>query len=87
MVDKSISIRTKIIAVSMLWGTITFSAIWAVPRVVFRIAPRAIPEGVFLWGIRLILLAIAIGVTIHILSYKTKRKTEKEVPDENRING
>ena len=87
MIDKSISKRTKIITVSMLWGAILFSAIWAVPKVVFRIAPKAIPEGVFLWGIRLILLAIAIGVTIHVLSYKTKRKTEKEVADENRIDG
>ena len=87
MVHKSISIRTKIITVSMLWGTILFSAIWAVPKIVTKIAHETIPEGVFLWGIRLVLLAIAIGVTIHILTYKTKRKAEKGIPDENRIDG
>ena len=76
MIDKSISLRTKIVTISMLWGTITFSAIWAVPKVA--------PNGVFLWVIRLALLAIAIGVTIHVLSYKTKRKTEKEASDENK---
>ena len=74
MVDKSISIRTKVVTVSMLWSTITFSAIWAVPRVA---------EGVLLWVIRLVLLAIAIGVTIHVLSYKTKKKTEGESSGEN----
>ena len=65
MVDKSISIRAKIITVSMLWGTILFSAIWAVPKVA--------PTEVLLWVIRFALLAVAIGVTIHVLSYKTKK--------------
>ena len=74
MVDKSISIRTKVVTVSMLWSTIIFSAIWAVPRVA--------PNGVFLWVIRLALLAIAIGVTIHVLSYKTKKKTDGESLEE-----
>ena len=74
MIDKSISTRTKIVTVSMLWGTITFSAIWAVPKVA---------EGVPMWVIRLVLLAIAIGVTIHVLSYKTKKKTEGESSGEN----
>ena len=74
MVDKSISVRTKIITVSMMWGAILFSAVWMVPKVA--------PEGVLLWVIRLILLVIAIGVTIHVLSYKTKKQpgedTEKQ---------
>jgi uncharacterized membrane protein YbaN (DUF454 family) len=65
MVDKSISIWAKIITVSMLWGTILFSAIWAVPKVA--------PTEVLLWVIRFALLAVAIGVTIHVLSYKTKK--------------
>ena len=73
MVDKSISTRTKVVTVSMLWGTITFSAIWAVPRVV---------EGILRWVIRLALLAVAVGVTIHVLSFKTKKKTDEESPDE-----
>ena len=69
MVDKSISTRTKVVTISMLWGTITFSAIWAVPKVAHN--------EIFLWVIRLVLLFIAIGVTIHVLSYKT-RKTRKK---------
>ena len=79
MVDKSISTRTKIITVSTMWAAILFSAIWAVPKVVSKIASETIPEGVLLWGIRLVLLVIAIGVTIHVLSYKTK-KQDKENP-------
>jgi len=55
--DKSISLRTKIIIISMLWGTISFSAFLVVSA----------------WWLRLILFAIAIGVTIHILSYKTRK--------------
>ena len=58
-VDKSISLRTKIIVVSMLWGTMLISAFWAVS----------------VWWLRLLLFAIAGGITIHILSYKTKKKT------------
>ena len=55
--DKSIPLKTKIIIVSMLWGTILFSVFFAVS----------------VWWIRILLLAVAIGVTIHILSFKTKR--------------
>jgi len=54
--DKSISIRTKIVIISTLWGTILFSAFFIVSA----------------WWLRLILLAIAVGVTIHILSFKTR---------------
>ncbi|MDR2583795.1 MAG: YbaN family protein [Fibromonadaceae bacterium] len=55
--DKSISLKTKIIIISMLWGTISFSAFFVVSA----------------WWLRLILFAIAVGVTIHILSFKTRR--------------
>jgi uncharacterized membrane protein YbaN (DUF454 family) len=55
--NKAIPLKIKIIAVSMLWCSILLSAFLAV----------------FIWWIRLILFAIAIGVTIHILSYKTKK--------------
>jgi len=55
--DKSISLKTKIIIISMLWVTILISAFLAVS----------------IWLIRLILFAIAIGVTIHIISFKTKK--------------
>jgi len=55
--DKSISLRTKIVIISMLWGTILFSVFIVVSA----------------WWLRLILFAIAIGVTIHILSFKTRK--------------
>jgi len=54
--DKSISKRTKVVIISMLWGTILVSAFLVVSA----------------WWLRLILFAIAIGVTIHILSFKTR---------------
>jgi len=54
--DKSIPLRTKILIISMLWGTISFSAFVVVSA----------------WWLRLILFAIAVGVTIHILSFKTR---------------
>jgi len=56
--DRSISLKTKIMTISMLWITISLSAFLAVS----------------VWWIRLLLFAIAIGVTIHILSYKTTKK-------------
>ena len=56
--DKSISLKTKIISISMLWTTIFVSAFWAVSE----------------WWLRVLLFAVAIGVSIHILSYKTKEK-------------
>jgi uncharacterized membrane protein YbaN (DUF454 family) len=55
--DKAIPLKIKIIIISMLWTTILLSAFLAVSQ----------------WWLRAILFAIAIGVTIHVLSYKTKR--------------
>ncbi|KAA6347261.1 Inner membrane protein YbaN [termite gut metagenome] len=57
--DKSIPLRIKIIAVSMLWVTILFSVIVVVKT---------------LW-LKMLLLAITIGVSIHILSFKTRKHT------------
>ena len=54
--DKSISLKTKISVVSMLWCTILLSAFLAVS----------------LWWIRALLFAVATGVTIHVLSFRTK---------------
>jgi len=51
----AIPLRTKILAVCLLWVTILASAIFYID---------------LLW-IRIILLGIAIGVTIHILHFKT----------------
>ena len=56
--DKSIPLSTKIIIISMLWCTILISIFWVVN----------------VWQLRLLLLAVAIGVTIHILSFNTKKK-------------
>ena len=56
--EKSIPLKVKISSISLLWITISTSAIFFIH---------------FLW-LRLLLFAIAIGVTIHILSYKTKKK-------------
>lgn len=55
---KSIPLRTKIISISTLWVTILFSVFYAL-------------QGKFF--LQILLLAIAIGVTIHILSFKTKK--------------
>ncbi|MCL1815709.1 MAG: YbaN family protein [Treponema sp.] len=66
-INKSISVRAKVVTLILMWGSISFSAIWVVPKIA--------PNEVLLWVIRLILLAIAIGVTIHILSFKTKEKS------------
>jgi len=54
---KAIPLRVKIYSISMLWVTILLSAF------VF----------LDLWWLRLLLILIAIGVTIHILSFKTKK--------------
>ena len=55
--DKTIALRTKIIIVSMLWFSILISAFWVVS----------------LWWVRLLLLAVAVGVTVHVLSFRTRK--------------
>jgi len=55
--DKSISLKTKITVILMLWCTILISAFLVVS----------------LWWIRGILLAVALGVTVHVLSFRTKK--------------
>jgi uncharacterized protein len=55
--EKSISLTVKISSISLLWITISISAIFFVH---------------ILW-LKLLLFAISIGVTIHILHYKTKK--------------
>ena len=54
--NKAIPLKIKIISVSLLWVTILSSAFFFIS---------------ILW-VRILLIGIAIGVTIHILSYKTK---------------
>jgi len=55
--EKAILLRTKIITLSMLWITLSLSAF------------LAISNG---W-VRLLLLAVGIGVSIHVISFKTKK--------------
>jgi hypothetical protein len=54
---KGLAIRTKIVALSVLWGVIAFSAAFATESVIVRVG----------------LLIVAGGVTIHLLTLKTKR--------------
>lgn len=60
--DKSIPLSIKIYSISLLWVTILLSAFCAVDKI---------------W-LRILLLLIAVGVTIHILSYKTRTQNKKE---------
>ena len=56
--EKAIPLKAKIFSVSLLWITILSSAYFFVP---------------LLW-VKILLITIAAGVTVHILSYKTKKK-------------
>lgn len=56
--EKAIPLHTKVLSVTLLWGTIAY----------------CIAAVVTLLWVRLLLGAIAIGVTLHILSFKTLRK-------------
>ncbi len=57
---RSIPLRIKIISVSTLWITLLYCAIFVAEH----------------WALRAMFIAIAIGVTIHILSYKTAEKEQ-----------
>ncbi|MDD3322517.1 MAG: YbaN family protein [Paludibacter sp.] len=57
--EKSIPLKIKIVSVSMLWSTILFS-------VFYLLKDR--------WYLQLLLVAIALGVSFHILSLKTKKE-------------
>ena len=55
---KTISTNTKISTISLLWITIAASIFFVVEKLIFKI----------------LLLAIAVGVTIHILSFKSRKE-------------
>lgn len=55
MVHKAIPLRIKVVAITTLWITLLYCAIFVAEH----------------WALRLIFIAIAVGVTAHILSYKT----------------
>jgi uncharacterized membrane protein YbaN (DUF454 family) len=52
---KAITVRTKVLSISLLWGTLILSAALAVETMYLRI----------------ILLAVGTGVTVHLLRFKT----------------
>jgi len=52
-----IPLASKVVTLALLWGTLAASALLAVPS--------------RLWWVRLLLLAVGIGVTIHIARIKT----------------
>ncbi|MDR1331728.1 MAG: YbaN family protein [Tannerella sp.] len=56
--EKAIPLRIKILSISVMWAGMLCTALFAVPDV--------------RW-LQIVLLAIAVGVTVHILSYKTKK--------------
>lgn len=56
--EKAIPVKIKILSVSMLWLSIISSVIFFTDKI---------------W-LKILLITIAVGVTIHILNYKTKKK-------------
>lgn len=54
---KAIPMRVKIVSIAALWITLSCCAVFVAEH----------------WALRLLFLAIAVGVTIHILSYRTLR--------------
>jgi len=63
---RAIPLRAKITSVALLWVTILYSAIGVVSS----------------WWLRGLLLAIAIGVSAHILSLKTLKNEAPQLDDE-----
>lgn len=55
MIHKSIPLKIKVLSVSMVWLTLLNCAIFVAEH----------------WAFRLFFILLAIGITIHILSYKT----------------
>jgi len=55
---KGISLKSKILSISLLWITIGYSVVFVVN----------------IFSIRVILILIAIGVTVHLLSIRTLKK-------------
>ena len=55
---KAIPLRVKVVSVSLVWATLLYCAVAVAKE----------------WWMSMAFVVIAIGVTIHILSYKTLRK-------------
>ena len=54
---KAIPLRVKVVSITTLWLTLLYCAIFVAEH----------------WALRVFFIILAIGVTIHILSYKTLR--------------
>ena len=59
--NKAIPLRAKIISLLLMWGTMLYCIFFLIPLV---------------W-VKVLLFLIAVGVTYHILSFKTLKKMEK----------
>ena len=57
LLHKAIPLKVKVISVSLVWITLTYCAIFLVEHLMFR----------------LLFVLLAVGITIHILSYRTLR--------------
>ena len=55
---KALPMRVKVVSVTMVWATLLYCAVFVAQE----------------WWMSLLLIAIALGVTIHILSYRTLKK-------------
>ncbi len=54
--NKIIPLRAKIISLTLMWGSMAYCAVYVIHQ----------------WPVRILLAMIAIGVTMHILSFKSK---------------
>jgi uncharacterized membrane protein YbaN (DUF454 family) len=58
--NRALSRFSKIVTLLILWGTISYTAFFAIPKL----------------PVQLLLITIALGVTFHVLSLKTIRKDD-----------
>ena len=56
--NKAIPLRAKIVSVALLWATLLYCIIWVTDA----------------WWLRAVLAVVLVGVTVHILSFKTLRR-------------
>jgi uncharacterized membrane protein YbaN (DUF454 family) len=63
--DHAIPLKIKVVSISMLWATLLLSAWWVATS---------------LW-LRLLLMAVGVGVSLHILSFKTRPKPHTDSTD------
>ena len=56
--NKVIPLRAKIISLVLMWGSISYCVICVI----------------HLWPVRILLAMVAVGVTIHVLSFKSKNQ-------------